>query len=156
MSRSMAAWRSPTSTATPWEMLGPPEPGMRSRRAPKARVPPVPRLCTPFTSRVAMPAILRTTPSAIEVLPWAVTSSVLELEPDWERALERASSPALVVAPLLVSGVVLLIPQSPLIGASDRITARAVPPDTRMIHPSLSVVYEVHCVTDVTVLGTLD
>ena len=72
MSRSTAAWRSPTSTATPWLRLVR-EPGIRSRRAPTARDAPPPRSWTPLISRVAMPAIFETTVSAMEVRPCSVT-----------------------------------------------------------------------------------
>ncbi|VXC02391.1 hypothetical protein NOCARDAX2BIS_400080 [Nocardioides sp. AX2bis] len=68
MSRSTAAWRSPTSTATPCVRLVR-DPGIRSRIAPTARAAPPPRACTPSISRAAIPAIFDTTVSAIEVRP---------------------------------------------------------------------------------------
>jgi len=50
-------------------------PGMRSRNAPTARALPPPTACTPLTSRVAMPAILETTVSAMVVLPIELTNA---------------------------------------------------------------------------------
>ena len=75
MVRSTAAWRSPTSTATPWLLLAR-APGMRSRTAPIARAAPLPKPSTPLTCRVASPAIFDTTVSAIVVLPWLVSRSL--------------------------------------------------------------------------------
>src|SRR5918997_115742 len=76
-SRSMAAWRSPTSTLTPCvtPRLGP-DPGSLSRIAPSARAAPVPMECTPAISRVAMPAIFETTESAMLVLPRSESSGL--------------------------------------------------------------------------------
>ena len=45
--------------------------------APRAREPPDPMEWTPEISRVAMPAILETTESAMLVLPFSVKSGVL-------------------------------------------------------------------------------
>src|SRR5689334_11867667 len=67
-SMSMAAWVSPTSTDTPWLTLVV-APGMRSRRAARARAAPAARAYTPVISRVARPAILETTTSPIWVRP---------------------------------------------------------------------------------------
>src|SRR5512142_2635270 len=92
-------------------MLGPDEPGMRSRIAPKARAPPVPSACTPDTSRVAIPAIFRTTESAIDVRPCEVARS-----PRLGWALASAPPPAPpVVVEDAVSDVVVMgpFPSSP-------------------------------------------
>jgi hypothetical protein len=50
--------------------------GSFSTNPPIARDPPVPMLCTPETSRAAIPAIFVTTESAIEVLPFSVKRSL--------------------------------------------------------------------------------
>src|SRR3954470_5993700 len=49
-------------------------PGIRSRSAPMVRAAPPPSAYTPATSRVAMPAIFCTTPSAMVVRPCGVCS----------------------------------------------------------------------------------
>src|SRR5579862_7904488 len=94
MSKSIAASVSPTSTPTPWAMLGPELPGMRSRRTPNARAEPVPIECTPDTSRQALPAIFWTTPSATEICPSPVA---------------RRSMVAGLASVLMVAGVVSLV-----------------------------------------------
>src|SRR4051794_25922938 len=55
-------------------MFGPDEPGIRSRIAPKVRVPLVPMEWTPLTSRQDIPAIFCTTDCATLILPSAVFS----------------------------------------------------------------------------------
>src|SRR3954462_3059065 len=73
-SRSIAACRSPTSTATPWPTAWE-EPGIRSRMAPIVLAVPPPSAYTPETSRAETAAIFWTTPSAMVVLPFEVCNS---------------------------------------------------------------------------------
>src|SRR6202044_1022611 len=98
MSRSIAAWVSPTSTPTPWATLGPLLPGIRSRTAPYARVVETPMACTPLISRQAIPAIFCTTLCATLILPSSV---------DRRSAVPGLSS--LVRAAGLAVGAVLLV-----------------------------------------------
>src|SRR5690242_11481014 len=73
MLRSMAAWRSPTTTATPWEVEERP-PGMRSVMAPKARAALATKPWTPSTLRAVRPASSATTLPAMVVRPWVLAS----------------------------------------------------------------------------------
>ena len=98
MSRSTAAWCSPTSHG---HALGQATwcatPGCARRRAPTwARAVPPPRSCTPLISRAAMPAILETTVSAIAVRPCARSREHRcrrRGRPRWWRASRSTSLP---------------------------------------------------------------
>src|SRR5215203_1082183 len=105
-SRSMAAWRSPTSTPTPCVTpRAGPDPGSLSRMAPSARAAPEPMAWMPAISRVAMPAIFETTESAMLVLP-------------------RSESSGLLPPPEVVAGVVVV---SAIVGCSSFGRWRAAP-----------------------------
>src|SRR5579862_5665664 len=74
MSMSTAAWRSPTSTDTPWSVAAD-APGTLERIEPNVRDKDLPMAWTPGISWVARAAILATTDDEIEVVPCSVLSA---------------------------------------------------------------------------------